>query len=408
MSSRESSPADWDPAGRMCLTPSRDMLPASPSGEVLIRNESPIDSDREVVNETEYESTSDDEVLSTVREELTCLRQEVEELRRREQQGHRCTIYTHGEGDSSRCVGYRCEQYSSPFENVNSNFENNMRQSPRESARTSLAARFKPVYQLELYRLAMKRRQRKRWESLNEQAQDVKHLANKAYTAAPVEVREQLALDCFLYDLNDTEMEWAVHYGKPKSMDNAAHLALEFESVLPIRTEEEIRPSVKIENFQLKMADGNLIPIKCCVTLPIKINGKVFQHRLVNADIQAPDVLGYDFLFEYECKIDVAESKLFIGGKSVQCLLESDLPRVCRITIMESVVVSASTEMIVQAKIDGKFGYATMAVIEADNFKLSEKDILIARSVVDPSSDRYFRSTLQNVSMYKCSLLFHD
>ncbi|KAL3841726.1 hypothetical protein ACJMK2_019832 [Sinanodonta woodiana] len=110
---------------------------------------------------------------------------------------------------------------------------------------------------------------------------------------------------------------------------------------------EEIRPPVEYKRFQLRMADGGLIPIQGCVTLPIKINGKVFNHRLVIADIQAPVVLGNDFLFDYECKIDVAESKLFIGGSSVQCLLESDLSRVCRISIMESVIVPAGTEMIV-------------------------------------------------------------
>ncbi|KAL3881924.1 hypothetical protein ACJMK2_028310 [Sinanodonta woodiana] len=95
---------------------------------------------------------------------------------------------------------------------------------------TALASRFEPDNQSELYRLEMKHRQRKRGESLNELAQEVKRLTNKAYPAAPVVVREQLARDCFLDALNDPEMEWAVHQGKPKSMDDAAHLALEFES----------------------------------------------------------------------------------------------------------------------------------------------------------------------------------
>ncbi|KAL3852143.1 hypothetical protein ACJMK2_015821 [Sinanodonta woodiana] len=134
------------------------------------------------------------------------------------------------------------------------------------------------------------------------------------------------------------------------------------------------------------MADRGLISIS--VTLPLKIIGEVFNHKLVIADIQVPIVLGYDFLFEYECKIDVAESKLFIGGSSVQCLLESDLPRVCRISTMESAIVPAGTEMIVQARVDGKLGYSTMAVIEAANFKLSEKGVFVARSVVDPSSGK--------------------
>ncbi|KAL3880933.1 hypothetical protein ACJMK2_033135 [Sinanodonta woodiana] len=98
------------------------MTSASPSREVLILPQRPSDPDREVVYEVEYENTSDNDVLSPVREELTCLQQEQQ----------RCTIHDHGEGDSSRFTGYRHEQYSSPCEKVNSNFQNNLRQPSKE------------------------------------------------------------------------------------------------------------------------------------------------------------------------------------------------------------------------------------------------------------------------------------
>ncbi|KAK3604543.1 hypothetical protein CHS0354_000362 [Potamilus streckersoni] len=228
MSSSESSPADRDPAGGMCLPPFPDMIPASPSGEVLIRHQSPGDPDREVVNETEYESTSDDEVLSTVRGELTYLRQEVEELRRKEKQRNRCTIYDHGEGDSSRCAGYRHEQYSSPIENVNSNFENNMRQSSKEVRGRASRQRGEDEAHIPVD-FYPRGRQPATYDGTSSWRDYHVHF-EMAYPAAPVVVREQLARDCFLDALNDPEMEWAVHQGKPKSMDDAAHLALEFES----------------------------------------------------------------------------------------------------------------------------------------------------------------------------------
>ncbi|KAL3886126.1 hypothetical protein ACJMK2_026142 [Sinanodonta woodiana] len=74
-------------------------------------------------------------------------------------------------------------------------------------------------FEQELYRMEMKHHQCKQGESLNK-------LAQVLYPVAPVRVREQLARDCFLDALNDPEVEWAVHQGKPKSMDDAAHLAL--------------------------------------------------------------------------------------------------------------------------------------------------------------------------------------
>ncbi|KAL3880932.1 hypothetical protein ACJMK2_033134 [Sinanodonta woodiana] len=67
---------------------------------------------------------------------------------------------------------------------------------------------------------------------------------------------------------------------------------------------------------------------------------------------------------------------------------------------MESVIVPSGTEMIVQARVDGKLGYSTMAVIEADKSKLS-------RTVVDPSSGnlplRVVNISDQPCRMYRCT-----
>ncbi|KAL3852145.1 hypothetical protein ACJMK2_015823 [Sinanodonta woodiana] len=86
MSSRESSPVVLEPAGGMCLPPPQDMVLVSPSGKVLIHHQSLSDPDREVVYEVEYVNTSENNVLSAVREKFTCLREEAEELCRKEQE----------------------------------------------------------------------------------------------------------------------------------------------------------------------------------------------------------------------------------------------------------------------------------------------------------------------------------
>lgn len=43
-------------------------------------------------------------------------------------------------------------------------------------------------------------------------------------------MRDQLARDCFIDSLNDQEIEWAVHQERPRFVDDAVRLALEFEA----------------------------------------------------------------------------------------------------------------------------------------------------------------------------------
>jgi hypothetical protein len=95
---------------------------------------------------------------------------------------------------------------------------------------SSLNTRFQPDNQAELYRAQMKNRLRKRAEPLSELSHDVKRLVRLAYPAAPMEVREHLARDCFIDSLNNSDMEWAVFQGKAASVDEAMRLALEFEA----------------------------------------------------------------------------------------------------------------------------------------------------------------------------------
>ena len=96
----------------------------------------------------------------------------------------------------------------------------------------ALAARFEPVQESELHRVTLKTRLRCKNETLSELAQDVNRLVRLAYPSATVDVREQLSKDYFIDALNDHELEWAVLRGKPKSVDNALKLALEYESFL--------------------------------------------------------------------------------------------------------------------------------------------------------------------------------
>ena len=90
--------------------------------------------------------------------------------------------------------------------------------------------RFEPEYQYEAFRAQMKARQRRRGEPLAQLAQYIKRLVRKAYPEASVDVKETLSCDAFKDAVGDADMEWTVFQGKPKRVDDALRLALEYEA----------------------------------------------------------------------------------------------------------------------------------------------------------------------------------
>lgn len=72
------------------------------------------------------------------------------------------------------------------------------------------------------------------------------------------------------------------------------------------------------------MADRGVVCSPGYVHLPLEINGQIFQQRTVIAAVEAPLVLGNDFLSKYNCQIDITGSNLFIEGQRVKGHLESE------------------------------------------------------------------------------------
>ena len=86
---------------------------------------------------------------------------------------------------------------------------------------SALTARFEPTNQTELYRAQIKGRLRKKSESVQELATDIKRLVRRAYPQASNDLKDQIARDCFIDCINDHELEWFVYQGKPKTVDEA-------------------------------------------------------------------------------------------------------------------------------------------------------------------------------------------
>ena len=115
---------------------------------------------------------------------------------------------------------------------------------------TALEARFEPRNQTEIHRAALRTRTRKRGETLSSLSQELKKLTRKVYPTARTEVWEQLTLSAFLDALNDAEMEWSVHQGRPATVEEAVQLAMDFESFKQARARRRSRDAVGLYLLQ--------------------------------------------------------------------------------------------------------------------------------------------------------------
>lgn len=157
----------------------------------------------------------------------------------------------------------------------------------------ALSARFEPIHQSELYRARMKARVRHRGEALPELAQDIRKLVRHAYPSASLEIREQLAKDCLIDSFNDHDLEWSVLQGKPKSVEDALKLALEYEAfqkghrgrhgdLRPFKAQDQ-GPTLEMHgdyNIQNKSITSAQAPIMQYVpNQPVQMNGNETNAR---------------------------------------------------------------------------------------------------------------------------------
>lgn len=91
---------------------------------------------------------------------------------------------------------------------------------------------FDPSEQVESWKLKFKSRKRLRNESLLDLANDIKRLASKAYPNFHMEMQNMLILDQFIDSVkNEVDLYKHLRYGRPKSIDQAVSLGLEYEIV---------------------------------------------------------------------------------------------------------------------------------------------------------------------------------
>ena len=128
------------------------------------------------------------------------------------------------------------------------------------------------------------------------------------------------------------------------------------------------------------------MPCVGAADLPIQIGNKVFLQHVLIADIEAPFVLGYDFLFKNNCLLNIREGTLNFEDQIVQCVPESKMSSVFKISLGEATVIPANSEIITYGTFKENKPHFSTAILEPCDENLSSQGVLLAKTVVDTNS----------------------
>ena len=138
---------------------------------------------------------------------------------------------------------------------------------------------------------------------------------------------------------------------------------------------------------ELRMADGGVVRTLGSVDLCMKIgtDNLSMEHKMVVAPVEAPAVLGLDFLRAHRCILDVDGCTLRVGGALHACRSITDMPACYHISVTETVVVPPRSEMIIPGVVLGN-PHFTAAMIESGDIPLCDGRVALAKMLVNPSN----------------------
>ena len=84
------------------------------------------------------------------------------------------------------------------------------------------------------------------------------------------------------------------------------------------------RPELSRKFGKLRMGDGGLVTLGHA-KFPLTINGKTVVQRLIVAEVEVPLVVGFDFMREHNCVLDMGKGTITFQGEEISCNTPKDL-----------------------------------------------------------------------------------
>ena len=111
-------------------------------------------------------------------------------------------------------------------------------------------------------------------------------------------------------------------------------------------------------------------------------------HEMVVAHIEAPVVIGMDFLETYQCVLDNGTHALINNGVVHICRSVESMPQVFRIRAADTVILSPMSEIIMLGEIP-ESPYVTQSIVEGDSKFVFDGYNFMARAVLNPAQGTF-------------------
>ena len=134
----------------------------------------------------------------------------------------------------------------------------------------------------------------------------------------------------------------------------------------------------------IRLADGSVTSTLGTVRLGFQLGTSKahWGHEMVVAHIEAPVVIGMDFLETYQCVLDMRTHTLVINGVVHICRSMENMPQVFRIRAADIVIIPPMSEMIIPGEIP-ESPYVTQGIVEGDSNFVCDGHIVVARAVLN-------------------------
>ena len=160
------------------------------------------------------------------------------------------------------------------------------------------------------------------------------------------------------------------------------------------------------QSGQLRLADGGVVNTQGSVKLLLKLgtDNVPIQHDFVVVAVEAPVVVGLDFMQAHGCIMNVTDGTLVVEDKVHVCRTMQHLPSCFRIAMAKTIIVPPYSEMVIPGVVQGQ-AHFTEGVIENIESPLCDGHVALSKLVVNPAGGDV---PLRVVSMWYQSAKLHE
>ena len=149
-----------------------------------------------------------------------------------------------------------------------------------------------------------------------------------------------------------------------------------------------VRPDLQDKKIKLRMADGGVIESKGEALVQIKIGNLTFPHLVTIAEVEAPLVIGYDFLTQYGCLLDFKTGSFQVNGRKFPCVRLDHTEKILHVTVTETVTLPPLSESVFL----GTIVTSKQRPLEFDCGMVNQipslpnmESLILAKTMVDPN-----------------------